>query len=314
MQRNTILLIISKIHLVMKPWLQLIRWPNLILVALAQVLFKYVFLPAFGIPSQLSGFDFTLLCVAIVFVTASGNIINDIFDIKTDFINRRSRPLALQQISVSKAYVLYFTLNILALFLVRNVGFKYQILDLIVVVFGVIILLYVYAKYLKKVPLLGNLLVSVLVSLSFLLVIYVEVFALSNQPVSGAIRFWVIGYTVFAFWSNLNREWIKDITDIKGDYAQGISTLPIMIGKSRMNALVFYSTFGMICGLLAGVKIYMQPKLVFILYLTFGIIAPLGFVMFHLYKKELKSNYKMLSHLYKLVMLSGVLSILFFRL
>ncbi len=295
-------------------WLQLIRWPNLILVALAQVLFKYIFLPAFHIPSKLSDFDFAMLSVAIVFVTAAGNIINDIFDIKTDFINRRSRPLAYKKISVANAYVLYFTLNILALFLVRNVAFRYQILDLIVVVFGTIILLYLYAKYLKNIPLLGNILVSALVSLSFLLVIYIEVFALSKQPVSDTIRFWVIGYAIFAFWSNLNREWIKDITDIKGDYAQGISTLPVLMGKSRMNILVFYSTFAMIIGMLAGVKIYMQPDLVFTLYLIFGIAAPLGFIMFHLYKKELKSDYKMLSHLYKLVMLAGVLSILFFKL
>jgi 4-hydroxybenzoate polyprenyltransferase len=284
------------------------------LVALSQVLFKYVFLPAFGIPAKLGGFDFAMLCVAIVFVTAAGNIINDVFDMNTDFVNRRSRPLAYKKISVANAYVLYFTLNLLALFLVRNVAFRYEILDLIVVVFGTIILLYLYAKYLKNIPLLGNILVSALVSLSFLLVIYVEVFAFAAQSISIELQYWIIGYAVFAFWSNLNREWIKDIIDIKGDYAQGISTLPILIGKSRMNALVFYSTFAMIISLFAVVKIYMQPELVFILYLTFGIIAPLGFVMFHLYKKELKSNYKMLGHLYKLVMLSGILSILFFKL
>jgi 4-hydroxybenzoate polyprenyltransferase len=298
----------------MNAWLQLIRWPNLILVALAQILFKYAFLPAFDIPAQLGKIDFALLCLAIVFVTAAGNIINDIFDINTDFVNRRSRPLAQQTISVANAYVLYFTLNLLALFLVRHIGFRYQVLDLIVVVFGVIILLYLYAKYLKKMPLLGNIVVSTLVSTSFVLVIYIEAFALSDQTISDAACYWVIGYAVFAFWANLNREWIKDIQDIKGDYAQGISTLPILLGKSRMNMLIFASTLALVLSLIAGVKVYFQPDLIFILYLTFGICVPLIYVLYHIHRKELNTNYKMLSHLYKLVMLMGIISLIFFKL
>jgi len=282
------------------------------MIALAQVLFKYAFLPAFDIPSQLRGFDFAMLCTAIIFVTAAGNIINDIFDIKADFVNRRSRPLAQQRISIGNAYALYFTLNLLALFLIRNIAFRYQTLNLITIVFAIIVLLYLYSKYFKKIPLFGNILVSILVSLSFLLVIYIEAFALSDQSISNTFRYLILGYAALAFWANFNRELIKDVQDIKGDYAQGITTLPILLGKSRMNILIFISTLFLIFALIIGVKVYIQPNLVFVLYLTFGTCLPLIYGLYHIYQKELKTNYKLLSNLYKSVMLAGILSLILF--
>jgi len=302
----------NRISIISK-WLQLIRWPNLLMVALAQVLFKYAFLPAFEVSSKLNTLDFILLCASIILVTAAGNIINDIYDINTDFVNGRSRPLAQQHICISKAYTLYFLMNISAVALISFLSSKFKHISLIIIVTTVILLLFFYAKRLKSIVILGNVLISVLVSLSFLLVIYVEIFILSEHKISIEIQNWIIGYAVFAFWANLNREWIKDVQDIKGDYAQNVSTLPILIGKARMNKLIFMSTLLLIFSLIAGVKVYFQPDLIFILYLTFGTCVPLVYVLFHMHRKELNTNYKMLSHIYKLVMLIGVMSLILFK-
>jgi len=298
----------------MKVWLQLIRWPNLLLVGLAQVLFKYAFLPAFDIPPLLSDSDFIFLVISVVCITASGNIINDIYDVGADFINQRPRPISEGSISIKKAYSIFFVLNLVALLIARYLGIKYEIIDIVGIELLVIVLLYFYAIYLKSIPLFGNLLISALVSLSFLLVIYIELFANSEIQISTELIHWIIGYAGFAFWANLNREWIKDVQDIKGDYAQNISTLPILTGKTRMNKLLFMSTLLLIFSLIAGVKVYFQPDLIFILYLTFGICVPLVYVLFHIHRKELNTNYKMLSHIYKLVMLTGVMSLILFKL
>lgn len=298
----------------MKTWLKLCRWPNLLMVGLAQILFKYVFLPAFKVPSVLSLFDFSLLCFSIILVTASGNIINDIYDIDTDFVNQRPRPLAQNKISITKAYIAYVFFNILSILSVLYLSVKIEDYTLILIVLGAILMLFLYAKYLKAVPLTGNVLVSFLVSLSFLLVVYVEFRLTKNFQMSTEIKYWLIGYGGFAFWANLNREWIKDVLDLKGDYAQGISTLPILLGRHRMNRLIFASTLFLMFALIAGVKIYVQPHLFFVLYLTFGIFVPLFYVLFHIYKQELKVNYNMLSRLYKIVMLIGVLSLILFQL
>lgn len=284
------------------------------MIAMAQVLFKYVFLPYFKILSAVEVFDFWLLCFSVLFVTASGNIINDIYDIRTDFINKRSRPLANKKISTAKAYSVYIIFNVLAICFAIYLSYKWQSYEMIFIVISVVVLLFLYAKKIKSIPILGNLIVSVLVSLSFLLVLYFELILNKNAIISTDLKYYIIGYSAFAFWTNLNREWIKDVIDIKGDYAQKISTLPILIGKTRMNNLIFGSTLLLIFSLIAVVKVYFQPNLIFVLYLIFGICTPLVNVLFHIYKRKLKTNYRLLSHLYKVVMLSGVLSLILFQL
>src|SRR5512136_412573 len=88
----------------MKAFLNLIRWQNLLVVILTMVLMRYAVLePVLSkigvilingngeeIPMtlQFPWYDFVLLVVATVLITAAGYVINDYFDIKTDLINK----------------------------------------------------------------------------------------------------------------------------------------------------------------------------------------------------------------------------------
>src|SRR5512140_2367121 len=88
----------------MKAFLNLIRWPNLLIVILTMGLMRYAILePVLGkinvsmyslaqgvttMSVQSSWIDFLLLIIATVLITAGGYVINDYFDIKTDLINR----------------------------------------------------------------------------------------------------------------------------------------------------------------------------------------------------------------------------------
>ena len=269
-------------------------------------------MPAFNLTSQLSLIEFLLMSSSILLIALAGNIINDIFDLKTDQIKQRDRPITKQQISIKKAKTVYFVSNILALIIAIYLSIIISHWYLIVVESSVVLLLYLYSKYLKSVPVVGNILVSILVSLSFLIVLFFDSNLNYIQHYDAFL--WVVGYGVFAFWANLNREWIKDIIDIKGDYAQNIMTLPILLGKSRMNSIIFISTVALIISLLVGVKVYFQPSLNIMLYLIFGICVPLVLVLFFISRKGTSVNYNTLSHIYKLTFLLGICSLALFNL
>ena len=84
--------------------LRLVRWQNLLIVILTMVLMRYALVEtlAGGIYVTLAGspgeavqmtlrfpwYDFMILVIATVCITAGGYVINDYFDIRTDLINR----------------------------------------------------------------------------------------------------------------------------------------------------------------------------------------------------------------------------------
>jgi len=294
----------------MTKWLNLFRWPNLVFIIATHLLFRYSFFSGFELKTYLSLFNFILLSLSIVLIGAAGNVINDIFDIKTDFVNKRKRPLSKGLIGVSKAFSIYLVLNLVAVTISLYLSYTLNQWSIISIEIAVIILLYCYSKYLKGIPFLGNVLVSFLVSFSF---VFVLIFDLNlNDLLNQKAFYWILFYSTLAFWANLNREMIKDTIDIKGDYAQNMSTLPILIGKSRMHTLIFISTLLLILVLLFGVKVYLKANLFFSLYFIFGICMPLMFLMYKIWHNENNLNYQWLSQIYKVVMLVGIFSLILF--
>jgi len=81
----------------------LIRWKNLALIILVQALIKYALFESFNIQLSLSDFQFILLVLATVFIAAAGNIINDIYDIETDLVNKPEKVIVGKSISEKAA-------------------------------------------------------------------------------------------------------------------------------------------------------------------------------------------------------------------
>jgi 4-hydroxybenzoate polyprenyltransferase len=239
-------------------------------------------------------------------VTATGNIINDIFDIEADAINNRKRPIALGEVSVKNANLLYILLVIFSVGFASFVSYRTSSWWLVLMEIVIIYMLFLYAKHLKGVAILGNLLVSLLVSLSFLILILIE---LPIQLDHYALN-WILFYGIFAFWCNLNREIIKDLQDIKGDYFQKHNTLPILIGRSRTHTVLFLSTSLLIIAIVVGVKNYLLARISTFIYFIFGVCVPLIFIAYRLYRFQDKVNYNRLSKTYKFVILLGLLSML----
>ncbi len=287
-------------------WLKLVRWVNLCFVLMTHLLMRYFLFPFLNIETKLSHLDFYMLSISIIGVTASGNIINDLYDVKSDSINNRNRPLAKGEISHKKAKLLYGVIVAMSMALGFLFSYGMGLWWLLMAEVLSIFLLFIYARYLKGVALIGNVIVSLLVSLSFMLLFFVEMpIALTNLSL-----YWMVFYGVFAFWTNLNREIVKDVSDMKGDYAQGLQTLPLLIGKSRTNTVLFFSTSILVIIMVLVVKNYLAVDITMLLYFIFAVGTPLGYAIYHIYRFEKKTNHKRLGNVYKMALFLGVLSML----
>ncbi|MGA1226292.1 MAG: hypothetical protein ACO3VF_03425 [Tamlana sp.] len=70
---------------------KLIRWKNLLMITLVKIFVKYALLEPFGAQTSLNIWGVFVLILATICIAASGNIINDINDIETDFINKPNK-------------------------------------------------------------------------------------------------------------------------------------------------------------------------------------------------------------------------------
>ncbi|HET8753875.1 MAG TPA: geranylgeranylglycerol-phosphate geranylgeranyltransferase [Salinimicrobium sp.] len=293
-------------------FLKLIRLPNLLMIIGTQFLVKYFLFEAFGLDITLSDFGFILLVSSMVFLAAAGNIINDIFDVKTDAINKPEKQIIGSKISETAAYNWFFAFNILGVgigFYLSNLIGKPSFTALFIIPSA---MLYLYATQLKRTILVGNLVVSIMVAM---IIVMVGIFDLypaitpQNQTTQKVIFSILIDYSIFAFLVNFLREMVKDQEDIKGDYNAEMQTLPVVIGRSRTNKIIFF--LGLLP--LAGVVYYIYQYLYFnnlaVIYVLFFIVGPLLYFLVKIPTAKTKKHFRHLSLVLKLTLLFGILSI-----
>ena len=237
----------------MKHFFKLIRLENLILFAFMQLVIKYGFLnhihfkDALGAPQSLvlwqslSNFQYMLLVFASLFILAGGYIINAIFDVETDTINKPKEVVIDTHISEKTAYNLYFIVTCLGVgigFYLSNVIYKPTFASMFILVAT---LLYMYATSFKQIPVLGNVVVALMLSTSIIIIGLFDI--LPAIDVENRFRMKeafdiLMHYAVFAFIINLIREIVKDMEDMDGDYQSGINSLPIAIGVQKTKIVV----------------------------------------------------------------------------
>ncbi|MFT4697453.1 MAG: 4-hydroxybenzoate polyprenyltransferase [Flavobacteriaceae bacterium] len=297
-------------------FLKLIRIQNLLLIACMQYLVKYSLFHPFGVSTTLSNFEFILLVIATVCIAAGGNIINDINDVSIDLINKPHKVFVGKSISEKIAHTLYLILTIigvgLGFYLSNSLG-KPGFAAIFIIISA---LLYIYATYLKSILLIGNIVISFLVSLSIIIVALFDLMpstTLSNQSMQSIVFRIVLEYAFFAFLINFIREIVKDIQDIDGDKNGDINSLPITIGRKRAGFIVF--GLGILTVLI--VLLYMYTHLYNIqlamLYFLFFIVAPLLYFCIKSWTAETKKELAFLSGLLKLIMFFGICSILLYK-
>ena len=296
-------------------FLRLIRWPNLVFIVLTQVLFYFcVYEPLFQKDGSRS---LVWIILASVLIAAAGYIINDYFDLNIDQINKPEKNVFARTIHRRWAIIWHFSfslLGIIATVIGVGLGKWYLILGNV----ACTVLLWFYSTSLKRKFLIGNVVISILTAWTVLILFFV--YTSPRDAIVGSspqtIKFFRVSflYAAFAFISSLIREAIKDMEDLEGDERYGCRTLPIVAGVRATKIYVFI--WGVV--LLAALVLLQLYVLQFqwwyaIAYGAVLIIAPLALLLYRLPKAISINDFNTLSNLSKVIMLSGIVSMIFFR-
>jgi 4-hydroxybenzoate polyprenyltransferase len=303
----------------MTAFLKLIRIQNLLIVAATQYLMRFAIIePILGVNNfelQMPEFDFLILVLSTVFLTAAGYVINDYFDTRTDSMNRPEEVVVGKSIKRRTAMSLHVVLNILGIIGGFYVSYKiglYQLGIIFIIVSG---LLWYYSTTYKRQFLIGNLLVALLTALVPLMTILYEMpllnkaykdILLANHTNFNNIFFWVAGFSFFAFITTLAREIIKDTEDFEGDSAYGRNTVPIILGIRWTKGIIISL---LIITIIALITVYFKylAGLPTLLYGTLTVLIPILIEIYLIFKAEDKNDYRFASNMLKFIMLAGIL-------
>ncbi|MDI9311473.1 MAG: geranylgeranylglycerol-phosphate geranylgeranyltransferase [Limnohabitans sp.] len=293
-------------------YLNLIRYKNLFLIALMQVIIVFLFLKIQNIEVALADWQFALLVVATVCIAAGGYIINDINDQETDAKNKKNGNIVGKTISEAAAYNLYvgFTFTGVAsgFYLSRLIYRPNFVLVFILCA----ALLYIYATSLKQILIVKNIIVALMLSISILIVGLFEIFpatADDNRMKMTLVMSVLFDFATIAFIINFIREIVKDIEDVEGDSIQGIKTLPIAIGIEKTKKIVFGLSFVPLVCIIYYVYNYLFQLTYATGFIFLFLLGPLIYFTINLWTAQSKKEYSHLSTILKLIIFFGILAI-----
>jgi len=162
------------------------------------------------------------------FLSGSALILNDYFDLEVDRINAPQRPLPSGKVSPREAVILAIVTGLLGL-VAASVINKYALV--LSIPFWVIGVLYNW-KY-KQAGLLGNLMVSSSVAITFILGGIVV-----GEPWHPIV--WT--FSLIAFLIDLGEEIAGDAMDMEGDRQRGSKSIAITLGRNfalRISGIIF---------------------------------------------------------------------------
>lgn len=315
----------------MKTFLSLIRWKNILLVAATMFAMKYaVIIPVykfFDVSVGLSDLGFYFLVCSAMLIMAAGNIINDYFDRKSDFINRPRKVIVGFRVKRRQAIFMHSAFSVIGCaagfvtsFIVGKpaLGFFFILITF---------LLWLYSSSFKKKAFLSNFIVALLTACIPFIVGVTEYFAFEQsisewnienlRPIKTSFQI-IIGFSIFAFFYNFIIETIKDCSGYKGDLATGTKSIPVKIGLKKTNYIISIISFIAIVLILiiwhtyiAKLSFFQDDKLSQ-LYLYCFVVLPGIFLSIRSLFGTKRKKYKFLLRTTKFIMIFGMLfSIIF---
>lgn len=288
---------------------KLIRVENLILMALVLYISHQYILnkEQVSLPSNY----LILLIVSTIFIAAGGYVINDYFDIKIDKINKPDEMVLEKNIHRKAAILWHLFFSFLGLMGGLYLAFKIGHLSIVIIQIISILLLLVYSNILKRIFILGNLTIALLSGfLPLLPYIYVK---LLHTQISVITLNAIISLSAFAFFTTLIRELIKDIEDMEGDKVGNRKTVPVVWGFLVSQVIVFFLLLLLIIFLIPFIVYYgLNHQYNALLYNLIFLILPAVVVIILLIAFNQPKQFRILSLLLKLIMLSGIIFYLIF--
>lgn len=270
----------------------LVRWYNLLLVAIAQYLTAIKILnPNLTVWQVLAMPQLHWIVLSTALITAGGYLINAFYDYEKDLANHGEEVIINKIISKRFAINAYLVCNafalLIALFLNVYLFLFYGLL---------IFLLWFYSHKLKKLPLLGNFTASFLAVSAFL---------------SICIFYWdinllIVAYATYIGLIALTREIIKDIVGIKGDMLFGYKTFPVKFGIKKTKLLLVPLMLACVpIGYYLFNNLYPAYSSIYFSISFSGIIVAMLYLMF----VSTEKGYKQIDDYYKLIIVLGILNI-----
>ena len=238
-----------------------------------------------------------IISLVVMILCACANILNDLFDINTDAINNPNRPIILSNSTLFNRNLI-FILIVLVSFagLLSYLYFNFSGNLFLILIF---LLIVAYTPFLKGIPLLGNMTISLILASVFIF----PAIVLNNN-------FFDLSYPItLTFILTLIREIIKDIADIGGDKQSGINTFPVVFGIGYSKLII-----SLLCLLLIVISIY--PYIIGIYHFNYLILlvlyvqVPLVSCIFYLWKYPNSQSCVTLTITTKYITIGGALTIL----
>ena len=267
--------------------LELLRPFNVLISALAMIISASILGELLNL-EKLIPVIITVMCF-----TGAANAINDFIDFKIDQINRPNRPIPSGRVQRKSALIISIFLFLIGSFFCFKLGKN----AIIIGFFISLPLIILYSIVFKGLPLIGNVVTSLILGLSFIFC----GFAFDNIS-------HMIVPALLAFSLTLIREIIKDISDIDGDKLLGLRTLPIYIGLKRAcNLVILFSIVIFFCSLIPFFKgLY---GIWYLIFLIIGVEIPLMFIVFLLWRKPKISSASRCEKILKFSTLVGLFAI-----
>lgn len=277
-------------------FLQASRIPNLLIIGSTQY-FALVFLtkPFYGKRELILSLDFFLLALSTASIAAAGYIINDYYDLKIDLVNRPTKVVVGTKFRRRLAMLAHLLLTLSGI----SLGFILNVKIGVIHIFSSFSLWY-YSNSLRRLPIIGNIVISSLTSLTLLLV---PVMIERHELV-------IYVYSLFAFSVILIREVIKDIEDAKGDAKFGVQSIPVIWGMRSAKVFIYLVIIGsvvLLVSFLVGIDNWL------VRYYFMAMVPMFVWFVYRLAKADQKRQFSFLRNFTNVIILSGLLSMLMIR-
>jgi geranylgeranylglycerol-phosphate geranylgeranyltransferase len=264
-----------------KTFFELIRIKNCLMAGIASIIGALL-------ATNVLNLNFVLIFSSIFFICAAGQSINDYFDYKIDSKINKTKPLPSKRVTKFEVLELSFFMFILGIAISYFISYNSF---LIAVIFSGLLL--IYAGILYKVKYIGNFVVALGTSFTF---IYGAI-SVNN------LTHLIIIFATSAFFANLAREIIKDFQDLKKD--KGFKkTLPMISTKISEISIVVYYLIAIIMGISAA--IIFNLNIFYLIFLLLSIIVLIISTIF-LFKKDFLKSQKF-SKIAMIIMLLAYIS------
>ena len=236
------------------------------------------------------------LASLVLFCYMSGaNILNDYIDIEADRVNKPHRVLVRNTINSHIIVLIIIFMFSLGSFIASYL----PLFAMKIAWFFALPCILLYEFIFKRIPLIGNIVVSLLVGVVF-------VFASYSLESHGHDAYKIM---ILAFFLNLIREIIKDIQDMDGDRKSQLLTLPIYVGLQK--TIIIVRSIYLVFFIISLLPMYTQsygwqyiPLLVFLIH------VPLLYITARLNDGITQNECEKFSKILKTTIINGIIIIL----